>query len=423
MVAALHAAGIEVILDIVPNHTAEGGVGGTTLCYRGLDAPSYYSLGGNGHDNDITGCGNTLDSGSPTVIRLVCDAMRHWVTVYGVDGFRIDLASVLGRPHSGSFDPNAPLLTAIAVDPVLSRVKLIAEPWDATGEGYRVGGFGVAWSEWNGRFRDAVRDFWRGPRRHRRSRLPAHRQLRPVRHLRAAAVGVGQLRHRARRVHPARPRLLRAQAQRGQRRGQPRRHRRQPLAELRRGGRDGVAGDRGAAARHGPRAARHAAALHGHADAAGRRRAVAHPGRQQQRLLPRRRTSWVDWAAPPEAESLTAFVGAADRRSAAPRPTCSATASTATARCCGGTRPGGGSAATTGTTASLRTLGLLRGDWLLLLHAGGDPMPYVLPPDGPFVPGARLHLARRHARRRARPLAGGESVLLAARSLLLLRTP
>ena len=162
MVSALHGAGIEVILDIVPNHTAEGGVAGTTLSYRGLDAPAYYSLGGNGIDADITGTGNTLDSGSPTVLRLVCDAMRHWVTRFGVDGFRIDLASVLGRPRSGPFDPNAPLLMAIATDPVLSRVKLIAEPWDATGEGYRVGGFGVAWSEWNGRYRDAVRDFWRG---------------------------------------------------------------------------------------------------------------------------------------------------------------------------------------------------------------------------------------------------------------------
>ncbi|MGE0298102.1 MAG: glycogen debranching protein GlgX [Pseudonocardia sp.] len=162
MVEALHVAGIEVILDVVPNHTAEGGVAGTTLCYRGLDAPAYYSLGGGGHDADITGTGNTLDSGSPTVIRLVCDALRHWVTAYGVDGFRIDLASVLGRPRSGVFDPHAPMLTAIAVDPVLSGCKLIAEPWDATGEGYRVGGFGVAWSEWNGRYRDAVRDFWRG---------------------------------------------------------------------------------------------------------------------------------------------------------------------------------------------------------------------------------------------------------------------
>ncbi|TCK20785.1 glycogen debranching protein GlgX [Pseudonocardia endophytica] len=162
MVDTLHAAGIEVILDIVPNHTCEGGVGGTTLSFRGLDAPAYYSLGGNGRDADITGTGNTLDAGSPTVIRLVCDALRHWVLAYGVDGFRVDLASVLGRPRSGPFSPDSALLTAIAQDPTLSRCKLIAEPWDATGEGYRVGGFPVAWSEWNGRYRDAVRDFWRG---------------------------------------------------------------------------------------------------------------------------------------------------------------------------------------------------------------------------------------------------------------------
>ncbi len=162
MVDTLHAAGIEVILDVVPNHTCEGGVGGTTLSYRGLDAPAYYSLGGNGRDADITGTGNTLDAGSPTVIRLVCDALRHWVLAYGVDGFRVDLASVLGRPRSGPFSPDSALLTAIAQDPTLSRCKLIAEPWDATGEGYRVGGFPVAWSEWNGRYRDAVRDFWRG---------------------------------------------------------------------------------------------------------------------------------------------------------------------------------------------------------------------------------------------------------------------
>ena len=161
MVDALHAAGIEVILDIVPNHTCEGGVNGMTVSFRGLDAPAYYVLRG-GYDVDITGTGNTLDSGSPTVVRMVCDAMRNWVTAFGVDGFRIDLASVLGRPRSGPFDPHGPLLTAITTDPVLAQCKLIAEPWDATGEGYRVGGFGVQWSEWNGRYRDAVRDFWRG---------------------------------------------------------------------------------------------------------------------------------------------------------------------------------------------------------------------------------------------------------------------
>jgi glycogen operon protein len=161
MVDALHAAGIEVILDVVPNHTCEGGVNGTTISFRGLDAPAYYCLRG-GHDTDITGTGNTLDSGSPTVVRMVCDALRNWATTFGVDGFRVDLASVLGRARCGPFDPHSPMLTAIAADPVLARCKLIAEPWDATGEGYRVGGFPVTWSEWNGRYRDAVRDFWRG---------------------------------------------------------------------------------------------------------------------------------------------------------------------------------------------------------------------------------------------------------------------
>ncbi len=161
MVGALHRAGIEVILDLVPNHTCEGGVDGTTLSYRGLDAPAYYLLDRAGRDVDLTGCGNTLDPASPTVVRLVCDAMRYWAGEMGVDGFRIDLASVLGRSRGGPFDPGAPLLTAITSDPVLAGRKLIAEPWDATADGYRVGGFGVQWSEWNGRYRDAVRDFWR----------------------------------------------------------------------------------------------------------------------------------------------------------------------------------------------------------------------------------------------------------------------
>ncbi|MGH3879561.1 MAG: glycogen debranching protein GlgX [Actinophytocola sp.] len=162
MVAALHAAGIEVLLDVVFNHTGEGSVTGPTLSMRGLDAPNYYVLDRDGSDVDITGCGNTLDPGSPTVVRLVTDSMRYFATELGVDGFRLDLASALGRPHGGRFDPNSPLLTAITTDPVLARCKLIAEPWDATGDGYRVGGFAPQWTEWNGRFRDGVRDFWRG---------------------------------------------------------------------------------------------------------------------------------------------------------------------------------------------------------------------------------------------------------------------
>jgi isoamylase len=156
MVAALHAAGLEVIVDVVANHTCEGGADGLTLCYRGLDAPAYY-LG-----RDLTGCGNTLDAGSLTVVRLVTDALRYWAGELGVDGFRLDLASVLGRPRGGPFEPGAPLLTAIAADPLLSTRKLIAEPWDATSDGYRVGGFPAEFSEWNGRYRDVVRDFWRG---------------------------------------------------------------------------------------------------------------------------------------------------------------------------------------------------------------------------------------------------------------------
>lgn len=162
MVDALHAAGIEVVLDVVYNHTCEGRVDGPTLSWRGLDAPRYYVHRVDGAQVDITGCGNTLDAGSPVVVRLVLDSLRYWAGELGVDGFRFDLASALGRPHAGWFDPDATLLTAITCDPVLSQCKLIAEPWDATGDGYRLGGYGVQWAEWNGRFRDTVRDFWRG---------------------------------------------------------------------------------------------------------------------------------------------------------------------------------------------------------------------------------------------------------------------
>jgi glycogen operon protein len=162
MVAALHAAGIEVIMDVVYNHTCEGPVGGPTLCLRGLDAPAYYLLDRDGLDVDLSGCGNTLNPASPTVVRMVVDSMRYFADELGVDGFRLDLATALGRPHGGEFNPHSPLLTAITTDPVLARRKLIAEPWDATAAGYRIGQFAPQWTEWNGRFRDGVRDFWRG---------------------------------------------------------------------------------------------------------------------------------------------------------------------------------------------------------------------------------------------------------------------
>jgi len=162
MVARLHAAGIEVILDVVYNHTAEGGVLGPTLSFRGIDNRSYYRLAADprGYD-DMTGCGNTLNLDHPMVLRMVMDSLRHWVEVMRVDGFRFDLAASLARDGDG-FRPDAAFLAAIRQDPVLNRVKLIAEPWDLGPGGYRLGAFPHPFLEWNDRFRDGVRRFWRG---------------------------------------------------------------------------------------------------------------------------------------------------------------------------------------------------------------------------------------------------------------------
>ncbi|MDO9638728.1 MAG: glycogen debranching protein GlgX [Pseudotabrizicola sp.] len=162
MVRRLHVAGIEVILDVVYNHTAEGDQWGPTLCYRGLDNASYYRLadGGRHYVND-TGTGNTLNLTHPMVLRMVMDSLRYWVEVAHVDGFRFDLATVLGREPHG-FDPNGGFFDAIRQDPVLSRVKLIAEPWDIGPGGYQLGGYPHPFHEWNDRFRDGVRRFWRG---------------------------------------------------------------------------------------------------------------------------------------------------------------------------------------------------------------------------------------------------------------------
>ncbi|MDY6982427.1 MAG: glycogen debranching protein GlgX, partial [Pseudomonadota bacterium] len=163
MVNALHEAGIEVILDVVYNHTAEGGRLGPTFNLRGIDNLSYYRLQNENkryYIND-SGCGNTLDFASPAVLQLVMDSLRYWVTQMGVDGFRFDLATVLGREHYG-YDKCSGFLDVMYQDPTLAAVKFIAEPWDIGPGGYQLGHFPPGWSEWNDRYRDIVRRFWRG---------------------------------------------------------------------------------------------------------------------------------------------------------------------------------------------------------------------------------------------------------------------
>jgi len=163
MVRTLHAAGIEVILDVVYNHTAEGNHMGPTLVFRGLDNAAYYRLvdGDPRRYMDYTGTGNTLNARHPEVLRLILDSLRYWVTEMHVDGFRFDLASALARGFH-EVDRLSAFFDLIHQDPVVSQVKLIAEPWDVGEGGYQVGNFPVLWTEWNGRYRDQVRDFWRG---------------------------------------------------------------------------------------------------------------------------------------------------------------------------------------------------------------------------------------------------------------------
>ncbi len=162
MVARLHAAGIEVILDVVYNHTCEGGALGPTLAFRGLDNRAYYRLAEDQrHYVNDTGTGNTLNLDHPMVLRMVMDSLRYWVEVMHVDGFRFDLCATLGRTEQG-FDPGASFFDAIRQDPVLSGVKLIAEPWDIGPGGYQLGAFPPPFSEWNDKFRDGIRQYWRG---------------------------------------------------------------------------------------------------------------------------------------------------------------------------------------------------------------------------------------------------------------------
>ena len=167
MVETLHAAGFEVLLDVVYNHSAEAGEQGPTLSFRGLDNASYYRLQPDDltHCENLSGCGNTFAVHQPRMLQLVLDSMRYWVGAMGVDGFRFDLAPVLGRsaagaPGGGGFDPQAAFFGAVAQDPLLAGCKLVAEPWDAGSNGYQLGNFPGRWAEWNDRFRDANRLYW-----------------------------------------------------------------------------------------------------------------------------------------------------------------------------------------------------------------------------------------------------------------------
>jgi glycogen operon protein len=161
MVATLHDNSLEVVLDVVYNHTPEGDETGSTLSFRGLDNASWYRLvtGALNHNENLSGCGNTLNVAHPRVTQFVLDSLRFWVLEMGVDGFRFDLAPVLGRTRHG-FDPNAAFFTALRQDPVLARVHLIAEPWDAGYDGYHVGRFPGRFLDWNDKFRDSVRRYW-----------------------------------------------------------------------------------------------------------------------------------------------------------------------------------------------------------------------------------------------------------------------
>jgi len=160
MVRLLHEAGLEVVLDVVYNHTAEEGRGGPTSSLRGLDDAHYYRHLPDGSYLDTTGCGNTVDYSTPAAQRLVLDSLRYWANEVQIDGFRFDLAATLGRDADAQFTPEHPLLRAIATDQQLEGVKLIAEPWDVGMGGWQVGNFGAPWSEWNDGYRDRMRNFW-----------------------------------------------------------------------------------------------------------------------------------------------------------------------------------------------------------------------------------------------------------------------
>ena len=283
MVRALHQAGIEVILDVVYDHTAEGDHLGPTLSFRGIDNAAYYRL-----ENadprfyrDTTGTGNSLLMRHPHVLQMIMDSLRYWVLEMHVDGFRFARAAALARQFH-DVDQLSAFFDIVQQDPVVSQVKLIAEPWDVGEGGYQVGNFPPLWTEWNGKYRDTVRDFWRG--RPATLKEFAHRltgssdlyqqdSRRPVASVNFVTCHDGfTLTDLV---------SLRPQAQRGQRRGQPGWQRGQPVLELRRRGPHRGPGHTRVAGAAEAQLPGHAAVVAGRADAAGRRRDGPHPARQQ----------------------------------------------------------------------------------------------------------------------------------------------
>ena len=286
--AAFHEAGIEVILDVVYNHTAEGNHLGPTINFRGIDNAAYYRLvdGDLRHYKDFTGTGNSLNVRQPHTLQLIMDSLRYWVLEMHVDGFRFDLAATLAREFY-DVDRLSAFFDLVQQDPVVSQVKLIAEPWDIGEGGYQVGNFPGLWTEWNGKYRDTVRDYWRGEPAtlgEFASRLTGSSDL-------YEATGrpperQHQLRHRPRRVHAPRPGLLQRETQRGQWRRQPRRRKPQPVVELRRRGSHRRSRDPRTPLPADAQLLGHPDGQPGHADDLPWRRDRAYPAGQQQRLLP-----------------------------------------------------------------------------------------------------------------------------------------
>ena len=295
MVKALHRAGLEVILDVVYNHTAEGDEEGPTLCFRGLENAAYYILEPDrARYCDYTGTGNTLNANHPVVRRLIVDSLRYWVAEMHVDGFRFDLASILSRDECGRPLANPPVLWDIESDPHLAGTKLIAEAWDAGGL-YQVGSFvGDAWREWNGKFRDDVRRFLRGDdglvsvlatRLLASPDLYAHKEREPEESINFVTCHDGFTLND----------LVSYNDKHNAANGEQNRDgcRRQLQLELRDGRPDRRPGDRADPHAPGQEFSGPQPAGDWHADAVGRRRSAADATRQQQRLLPGQRNQLV----------------------------------------------------------------------------------------------------------------------------------